>query len=1108
MGSAAEETTMESSSKAPPPIPQPLMDLFWDLAEIDEAKQLDATAKLVGSLREDFDTANKKGESASAGLEYTLTRLVRGLASNRKGVRWGFGTALTVLLQEFSELKTSKVLLELENHLKIVVPSDIKTIAVGQLTVLMAIVNSGRMATINASHLRAIVDILLKLETEKTYLRAGVHEIFLKMIEQLPSETFQRSLLPLLKGHLTKSLAELDLDGLVLLLKATQFHQKAMESSLKQSIGTGDLLDAKNIDAINKILFQTSTRVLHRGVLDFAVAFQLRPDVFPSFWTAFVQCATKESAWKAKIPFEVIPALLTNVTEPKQLLAILTQPFLFFLLKNSTEVRAAESESLKAMHMAASSALTGILAAIKATKDQTVNAKILNLLLSNEAVEQTSRSWSGFVSGLIHRLDAEQSAKVADKLVGNLKEDTPTRNQVVKVLESILTDKIKTVEDVARFGKLILFFEQEALRSENDASSVGTARGLLKYLGVSTADHHRPSPTLDMADVEKEVSLKVAVLKVLLEKSKDAQSTSTGSKDESNVANANLLKSIAKLPIGPKLKATFELMALATTTLWIRVRPILGQEILAELTDVVAGLIKVGKKLTDETAAGKLSGLLLTLLAVERAVFATVELVFKSLCPFLGEDAVSALFDLVEPAEEEDDGEGQPIDFESSDEEDDDDMSDVEESGVEEEEAEVLAVVDRAALEATGAVETEDTTESEPDLDDAAMFKLDDVLSGILRSRKAAKNGGPAANEVDARFRALRLVHLFFSFPHADPLVILPFLRSVIRIANERVPVSQRERQSQMTDLSGKVLQSLKQRRKFDADRIRAGTSREDLAELMGEVIEETGKVQNAVLHRQCVEAVLFVQRVLAVFVGALKKSAAGKAVREIYLPWLERFAGLKTCMFGHLLWNAVFGSLGEHAVVLLPNLVDLIFSEETIVKDRPGQLPTDPDSHYRKYQMIRQVQLCGTVKIIITQSVAKATGTELNELKEFFTKFGQEYVKHLKNVASSDGPLKGKKLLEDITDLARFLILYHRKLDKHAAIKLQPLEELWSLKKLTKSVDQLLGEKLAAKELKAVRKAIQNLKQTLDAQLKLEKVQPDDGAVLVNGDSAEAMKE
>ena len=196
-------------------------------------------------------------------------------------------------------------------------------------------------------------------------------------------------------------------------------------------------------------------------------------------------------------------------------------------------------------------------------------------------------------------------------------------------------------------------------------------------------------------------------------------------------------------------------------------------------------------------------------------------------------------------------------------------------------------------------------------MDDEAMFKLDDVLAGIMRSRKAEKNG-PGSHEVDPRFRALRLVQLFFCFPESDPLVVLPFLRSVIRIANERVPVSQRQRQTQIVDLCGRVLQCLKSRRKFDVAKIRAGTNQSDVAEVMQEIIAETGKVQNARLHKQSCEAVLFAQRVLLIFVGALKKTDAVKAIREIYLPELDQFATKKNCVFGQVLWNGLLSNLGK----------------------------------------------------------------------------------------------------------------------------------------------------------------------------------------------------
>jgi hypothetical protein len=82
-----------------------------------------------------------------------------------------------------------------------------------------------------------------------------------------------------------------------------------------------------------------------------------------------------------------------------------------------------------------------------------------------------------------------------------------------------------------------------------------------------------------------------------------------------------------------------------------------------------------------------------------------------------------------------------------------------------------------------------------------------------------------------------------------------------------------------------------------------------------------------------------------------------------------------------------------------------------------------------------------------------------------------------------SVGPLKGKKLLEDVTELARHIMLWHRKQRKHA-VKLDDLADLWNFKKMTKWADQLLKEKLATKDLRAVRKAMLSFSKSLDGRM------------------------
>ena len=86
---------------------------------------------------------------------------------------------------------------------------------------------------------------------------------------------------------------------------------------------------------------------------------------------------------------------------------------------------------------------------------------------------------------------------------------------------------------------------------------------------------------------------------------------------------------------------------MTVSALWLKVKPALGEEMLKELSTLVKDLKKEGGDLTEEKAAGRILTLLLSLLAVERSMFRTVELVFKALSPFLNEEALNELFALV-----------------------------------------------------------------------------------------------------------------------------------------------------------------------------------------------------------------------------------------------------------------------------------------------------------------------------------------------------------------------------------------------------------------------------------------------------------------------------
>lgn len=70
----------------------PILPLFGKLASADATERLDASTQLVGSVSHEVDSTAAEDDED---LQYSLKRLIRGLASSRESARLGFSVALT-----------------------------------------------------------------------------------------------------------------------------------------------------------------------------------------------------------------------------------------------------------------------------------------------------------------------------------------------------------------------------------------------------------------------------------------------------------------------------------------------------------------------------------------------------------------------------------------------------------------------------------------------------------------------------------------------------------------------------------------------------------------------------------------------------------------------------------------------------------------------------------------------------------------------------------------------------------------------------------------------------------------------------------------------------
>ncbi|RLN45112.1 hypothetical protein BBO99_00003800 [Phytophthora kernoviae] len=165
------------------------LKLFWTLAESDRAVRTQAAAQILAHLQQ--------SSKADAEVQYTLKRLVRGLASSRDAARQGFSTALAGLLATFPKQVTLKEAHELlrdamEVHSSMK-PMEQREHMFGRLFGLLALHRSGRLSA-DLPLLVTVVKELLEMANFKRWFRETCYEAALTLLADVPAELFLNEL--------------------------------------------------------------------------------------------------------------------------------------------------------------------------------------------------------------------------------------------------------------------------------------------------------------------------------------------------------------------------------------------------------------------------------------------------------------------------------------------------------------------------------------------------------------------------------------------------------------------------------------------------------------------------------------------------------------------------------------------------------------------------------------------------------------------------------------------------------------------------------------------------------------------------------------------------
>ncbi|KAI9918043.1 hypothetical protein PsorP6_012864 [Peronosclerospora sorghi] len=175
----------KEEAEPPPPEKSAFLKLFWTLAESERTARVQAAAQLLRHL--------KHSAKQDTEVQYTVKRLVRGLASSRDAARQGFSTALSGLLTSFPKqltLRSTHELLrdamEVHSSMK---PMEQREHMFGRLFGLLALHRSGRLSA-DVPLLVTVIKELLEMALFKRWFREACYESVLSLLPDVPGEVF------------------------------------------------------------------------------------------------------------------------------------------------------------------------------------------------------------------------------------------------------------------------------------------------------------------------------------------------------------------------------------------------------------------------------------------------------------------------------------------------------------------------------------------------------------------------------------------------------------------------------------------------------------------------------------------------------------------------------------------------------------------------------------------------------------------------------------------------------------------------------------------------------------------------------------------------------
>uniref|UniRef100_A0A3B3TPB3 MYB binding protein (P160) 1a n=1 Tax=Poecilia latipinna TaxID=48699 RepID=A0A3B3TPB3_9TELE len=889
------------------------LDFFWDLANPDQEVRLKAVENLIQYLK----TENKADE-----LEYTLKRLVDGLAHTRETARPGFSLALGQVLSAFEDISLQSILVRIkEKHNLQAVKRPIYPKAFELVYFSLQ----------EPQVVLGCVQLLQCLIQHKQHLKDLPSKTMTDILTEV-TEVFEEVLLSTLEADLASAFRTPE--QMQLLLVALQHFPQALKpKKLKKLLDSSTIINADNIPKLVEVLKMAAhsvkkERVLPSVALDL-LKLSLKEDSFQLFWDeAITEGMFKEPSGPTHyLSYRLLGSVLPLLSL-SQLKEVLSGEV---MMHYGEHVVSAQKPDRFKLAPEMDTYVSDFLQNCQ-DSDKQLAVMVSFSSLTNNGYPVVPSVWQ-----VVQHLEPAALRSYVDWLKGTFLQPQPdrlldfsTRKQkdkskeqkessifrlrkwIVARLASIINNhQVKKHEDLIMDFFLHSFFFTFCCKEGIHTFSYLPSRLLMSL-------HHMPLID-DSAAVNQKRSVGVTAdgtmwiyhlvqyAQLLLSHPKHVQSIQPFSAEQKQAWNG-MLESVASLKRKAKKGRTTESAAFQQLFLLIGM-------LLFKAPDEVLDIMKDLQSCIDKAQEKKINkkkkqqamdkeepewvevmvDILLSLLSQQsRHIRQVCKTVFSSICPHVTAAALTAIVDVLDPdKEDEEDGAVVVTDDgnktqkklkDDDDEEQDEDMeddesedgSDEESEGEEEEKEMEEGEVDQnfrlelmKVLQQQNALATEEDASSDEDLDDEAMMQLDKSLSALFSEQK--KKTEEKKNEKmklqkerglvrDFKIKVLDLVEVFVARQAGSPL-ILGLVEPLLNIINRGMSSGSEQQEQDFLRRAADIFRNHLCRSKVYCRT--AGDRQGELHDLLDKLMSKAQKLSDSSLCLYYFSASLYVVKVL-----------------------------------------------------------------------------------------------------------------------------------------------------------------------------------------------------------------------------------------------------